>query len=176
MATASSTITLGNPAVMKDGRTVATVRTMVFRYWKERFAAHTATEGEILAKTERQFAAKSATALLNYAIWHDDSRGDLAFVTAMGKFRDLDRDEQAEVMRKMQKELGYHSRITFDPIANARGARVIADFFAQAVEMLPKDAEGRPEVAPYQHAVALFADILEGGPAGPGAGLWTGSG
>ncbi len=161
-----NTIALANPAGTKESsRTAAAVRTLVFKFWKEYFPSHTATEDEILAKKERQFATKSAVTLLNYAIWHDNAAGDLAFLTAMGKFRGLGRDEQAKVMRKMQKELDYHSRITFDPLANARGATLIADFFAQAVEMLPKNREGRPEAAPYQHALEVFAAILEGGPA-----------
>jgi hypothetical protein len=144
--------------------------------WKEHLKSHTVTEEETFAKNKQQLNRKDVVALLNYAVWHADSRGDLAFPMAMEKFHNLGQDEQAKVIRKMEKELCYHSHYSFESAEKARGARMVSDFFAEAVKNLPKDSDGMPVVSPYWRAVeALETLIHDGSIAAPAAAraLWN---
>lgn len=161
MAGTSNSIALTGPAGIEVSTPKATTgRAQLFAYWKERFTSHAANEEETLAKKERQFVRESPRKLLNYAIWHDSPAGDLAFSMAVGKFRSLGRDEQATIIRKMEKELCYHSQFSFENAAKTRGARVISDFFAEAAETLRKDGNGLPGTSQYRLAVECLESVL----------------
>jgi len=174
MADAPTTIARMEPA----GAIKPLVRGMaaVFAHWKASSSVFTAVDAAPLAKTGRQLARKDATALLNYAIWHADSRGELAFVMAIEKFHAIGPGKQATVIRKMEKELCYHSQYSFESADKAYGAKVVCDFFAEAAKILPKDNDGMPDVSPYWRAVEALETILSDGsiaaPAAAGA-LWN---
>lgn len=121
---------------------------------------------DITEHKEQEFSKMGAVKLLNYAISHADKYGDLAFSKAMEKFRALGtggqvREAQVEVIRSMEKALGYHSSFTFESHEKMRGAKVIADFFAAVAEVLPMDKDGGPDTTPYIKALNALARITE---------------
>jgi len=61
---------------------------------------------------------------------------------AMCLFHGLEQKQKEKIMGKMEKKLKKLCGYQFSEEDNARAVRVIADFFAEASECLPKDDEG----------------------------------
>jgi len=106
----------------------------------------------------RRRSLKEALSLLSDAADFNDAE---SLGKAMEAFKALPQKEQGLMMLKAQSRLQLHSISPFEEEARLAVITVLAEFFHEAAQTLPKDEAGERITDPYEKAKAALRSVVE---------------